>query len=120
MTAKTRRKQPVFRGIPGPPGPAGPAGSRGSRGDAGPRGHTGLAGQRGRTGPAAVTVTVGNSQGTIVALQEQIETIYTELEIQLTRMAQIQAQLDLVRATLRQIAPAGTPRRAAASVAHKG
>ena len=90
------------------------------RGDAGPRGRTGLTGERGRTGPAAVTVTVGNRQGTIVALQEQIETIYTELEIQMTRMSQIQAQLDLVRATLRQIAPSGTPRRAAAGVAHKG
>ena len=128
MTAKARRKKPASRGIPGPPGPAGPAGHQGTRGEAGSRGRsgltgvrgrTGLTGERGRPGPSAVTVTVGNSQGTFVALQEQIETIYSELEIQMRRMAQIQAQLDLVRATLREIAPSGTL-RGAAGVPHKG
>jgi hypothetical protein len=69
-----------------------------------------LTGERGLTGPAAATLPAGDRRRTIVALQEQIESIYTELGIQMTRMAQIQAQLDLVRATLRQIAPTETPR----------
>jgi len=119
MTARPR-KRIASRGIPGPAGPAGPPGGRGSRGEAGPRGHTGLTGERGLTGPAAGTVKGGDRPGTIAALQLRIETIYTELEIQMTRMAQIQAQLDRVRATLRQIAPLETPtRRASLFVARK-
>jgi hypothetical protein len=39
----------------------------------------------------------------LTAVQRQIEDIYGELSVQMRRMAQLQAQVDAVRATLRRV-----------------
>ena len=96
------------RGIPGPPGPSGPVGQTGSTGATGATGATGLTGATGNrgavgeTGPTGAGVSPDRTQ--ILALIEgQIENIYHELEIQPKRMAQIQMQLDEVRAQIRNL-----------------
>ena len=84
MVAK-RRPQKQKRPAGGLRGKAGAAGARGARGPTGP------AGPAGPSGPAGTDHTKA-----ILALQQQVAQIVRELETQLTRIAQIQAQLDHV------------------------
>ena len=79
--AQKQRSSPAS-GLPARPGVAG---ARGARGPAGP------AGPAGPSGPAGLDHTKA-----ILALQQQVGQIVRELETQLTRIAQIQAQLDQV------------------------
>lgn len=89
MAAKPRtQKQPRSsrdRGLRGKTGAAGATVARGARGPIGP---AGPAGPRGPAGP--------DHTKAIIALQHQVAQIVRELQTQLTRIAQIQAQLDHV------------------------
>ena len=100
------------QGAPGRVGKAGPTGvhgtaglqgKTGSQGRTGSKGHTGSKGATGLTGKRGVAGTPGKSQTLTIpsivlsSLHKQIESIYNELEIQMKRMAQVQAELDEVR-----------------------
>ena len=111
--AKSKRPSQGPRGIPGPPGPAGPTGPRGQTGLTGPRGARGRRGQAGHTGrtgergPRGIT---GGAKALPASALKQfnevertIEDIYHELEVQMHRMAQIQQQLDELRAKIKQL-----------------
>jgi hypothetical protein len=86
-------------------GPQGVTGAKGPRGKRGKTGPTGLPGRRGKTG-------VGGKKGTqgltgplyrnraIESLEERFTDVYRQLDIQLQRIAQMQAQLDHISAKL--------------------
>jgi hypothetical protein len=59
-------------------------------GPVGPRGPRGTTGRRGPKGPAGSA----SNHAVVVALSAQMEQVLKELQVQLTRIAQIQAQLD--------------------------
>lgn len=96
------------QGIPGPPGPPGARGARGPRGHKGARG---AKGPRGATGTKDATgkARAGGSgeqldrRKLLRNVNTQIEDIYRQLDIQLKRMAQIQQQLDELRAVLKRL-----------------
>lgn len=87
------------KGIPGPPGPAGPAGERGQPGHVGARGPKGVTGNTG----AARQAEPLDRRNLLRNVNTQIEAIYKELDVQMKRMAQIQQQLDEVRAKIKQL-----------------
>ena len=79
-TKRAVRKRPALRrGRTGPKGPQGPEGQRGERGAQGEAGAPGA-----------------NHTSDIVILKGQVEQLVKELQTQLTRIAQIQAQVDHV------------------------
>jgi collagen triple helix repeat protein len=92
----------------GKPGPRGPQGARGRRGPAGARGPTGTLGRRrpigkpGRTGPPGVQGTQQRNE-VLEIMEKHFDDVYQQLEVQLKRMAQIQAQLDVLEATVRAL-----------------
>ena len=97
------------RGVPGPPGPAGPAGRHGATGQRGATGQTGATGARGDRGP---TGAIGLSEGAITGrsrvkliaeVDHHITRIYHELDVQMKRTAQIQVELDDLRAKVRRL-----------------
>jgi len=114
------------RGVPGPPGPPGPAGEpgapgqRGAMGVTGPRGATGASGRRGATGAREAqgpTDTVGPPAGInagrgqiklIADVDRHITRIYHELDVQMKRTAQIQVELDDLRAKVRRLMGSST------------
>lgn len=81
------------RGLRGPAGRAGPAGPVGPQGRDGPRGKTG------KTGPKGAVA----EPPSLELVNEQIDAIGHELSIQLQRMAQIQYQLDELRANVNRL-----------------
>jgi hypothetical protein len=84
------------RGMPGPPGPAGPMGAAGKTGAKGARGPVGRV--------SAAAASRQNDRLEILALVEgQIDDIYKELDLQMKRMANLQVQIDDVRAKLRKL-----------------
>jgi hypothetical protein len=93
------------RGAKGRQGATGAIGKTGRKGSRGERGLTGAVGKRGAVGPIGRT-----RRGTVVphvaigSLNKQIDKVYGELEIQMKRMAQVQAELDDVRGKLQQLA----------------
>jgi hypothetical protein len=99
------------RWIPGPPGPLGPSGAVGKHGLVGARGKTGASGTNGATGARGATGAIGEAGAArvppkshaLAEVHDQIEHIYHELDVQMKRMAQLQAELDQVRATLRRL-----------------
>jgi hypothetical protein len=88
------------QGLPGPPGPAGPTGARGERGQVGARGATGATGKTGAIGKTAPL----DRRTLLRNVNMQIEDIYKQLDLQLKRMAQIQRQVDDLRASVKQLA----------------
>jgi|SRR5581483_5426447 len=100
MSKKPKRAQ---RDIPGPPGPTGPQGPQGERGKTGDHGATGA---RGRTGAAGtgIAVNVPGRVQLVRLLDEHLEIIYRDLDIQMKRMAQIQAQVDELRKKVKALA----------------
>lgn len=112
-------KRPIGRGIPGPPGPAGPRGEtgatgaigpRGARGERGAQGKRGAKGERGARGQRGLHGAGGQSVSIPAPVLQQlnevertIEDIYQELDIQMKRIAQIQQQLDGLKATVRAL-----------------
>jgi len=108
---------PFVRLDSGPAGPPGPRGKRGAtcnrssrlKGERGPRGATG---ERGAAAPA-------NRKVIVAELTDHIDDIYKQLDIQMRRMAQIQQQVDELRAKLRrpdQVPPISDPRGAKVEV----
>lgn len=94
------------RGIKGAPGRVGRAGrtglhgAAGSPGKTGATGLTGLTGKRGAAGAAGaagVSRTVAAPHLALSSIHKQIENVYRALDIQMKRMAQVQAELDDVR-----------------------
>jgi Collagen triple helix repeat (20 copies) len=104
-------------GIPGPPGPPGPRGPVGKTGARGLIGKRGLRGAKGRVGIKGAVGKAGarGPQGSEPAwrkrileeLYEQVDRIDHELDIQLKRMAQIQQQMDELRAKIKRLAESG-------------
>ena len=92
------------RGIPGPPGPAGKQGLAGVRGKTGAKGAMGATGARGAVGAAgAAGPRMRDGANALAVVHDQIEHIYHELDVQVRRLGQLQAEVDGVRATLRQL-----------------
>ena len=84
------------RGIPGPPGPPGKTGATGKTGARGATGKTGVRGLIGKPDKR----TRKQRKTAIAQVNGHIEKIYKELDIQLKRMAQIQYEVDQLRAKI--------------------
>jgi hypothetical protein len=85
-----------------------PPGKRGLRGLAGPRGHPGRRGARGAIGPegpAGRSERPAQAGDLLEIVERQIDDIHRELDVQLNRIAQIQEQVDDLRATVRRLLP---------------
>jgi collagen triple helix repeat protein len=97
------------RGMPGPPGPTGPQGETGKEGFAGPRGPRGRVGARGLTvvGPAGGVKNLREMIAQLQHVDRSIDHIYRELGSHISRMTQLQLELDSLRATVRQLAARG-------------
>jgi Collagen triple helix repeat (20 copies) len=90
-----------LRGIQGPPGPAGP---RGATGKQGARGDRGVSGETGKTGAEGRSFREPTTRKELLRdLGKTIEDIYRELNVQMTRMAQIQQQVDELRGKLKRL-----------------
>jgi hypothetical protein len=109
-SARGEKGQRGERGIPGPAGPAGPQGETGRKGFHGPRGPRGKAGTRGLVGALGPRGQVKNLGEMIKQLQQvdrSVDHIYQELGVHISRMTQLQRELDSLRATVRQLAAHG-------------
>ncbi len=94
------------RGVPGPPGPAGPQGEIGKEGFHGLPGPRGIQGARGPEGALGLAGKVKNLGGVIEQLQHvdsSIDHIYQELGAHISRMTQLQRELDSLRVTVRRL-----------------
>ena len=78
-------------------GPQGPVGPRGETGVEGPRGERGSRGPAGPVGPRVSRADV------LAMLDDQFEDIHKELSVQLTRMGQIQVQLDRIQTIAKKL-----------------
>ena len=109
-----RRKLSGPIGKRGPEGPAGKPGPKGSAGKRGPKGHRGPEGPRGLLGAIGRRGSIGKPgtrgpKGLIGPAQHNdvldkvmthFDDVYRQLNIQMTRLGQIQAQLDVLAATV--------------------
>ena len=75
---------------------------RGARGTTGPRGKGGATGKAGVTGKESKT-TVRRRTKIAGEIERHFDHIYKELRVQLTRMAQIQAEVEELRAKMRHL-----------------
>jgi hypothetical protein len=86
---------------------------RGPRGAVGPRGRQGVKGEPGATGregpPTNYSAASGKGNDVLEIVERQIDDIHQELDVQMKRIAQLQAQMDELRATVRRVMPAGPP-----------
>lgn len=92
-----RSKTVGRRGPKGAHGQRGERGQRGEQGHRGQRGEQGLPGKRGPAGPPPTRAVI------LAAVEEQFGDIRRQLEIQLTRFGQIQAQLDHIEKLFTQL-----------------
>jgi hypothetical protein len=107
----TQRGSRGERGIPGPPGPpgqigkrglVGPRGKPGAKGSKGKAGAQGAPGTIGAVGPADAEIAVGRKQLKLLAdVDQHITRIDHELDVQMRRMAMIQAEVDNLHAKVR-------------------
>jgi hypothetical protein len=80
-----------------------------ARGRRGAVGRQGVAGQRGAVGPQGVTGAQGppgprlNKLDVLAMVDDQFEDIRKEMALQLSRMAQIQVQLDQIHAMVKTL-----------------
>jgi hypothetical protein len=100
MKSKHSRGARGQRGIPGPPGPAGDTGKTGATGATGAKGMVGDKGARGLTGG---TRDDGSRQKALLSVTEHIDKIYTELEMQVTRLTELQHELNELRSKIRMM-----------------
>ena len=90
------------RGRLGPKAARGPRGPKGARGPTGPIGRRGKIGKAGRVGP--VGVQGPNQRNDILEKMEiHFDDVYRQLDVQMKRMAQIQADLDILSAAVRKL-----------------
>ena len=106
--AKQQKGPRGQRGLPGPPGPRGSAGLAGDQGPVGQSGPAGATGHSGARGPAGAKASARPSSNKgrrrlLIAVERHIENIYGELTTQMQRMEKLQAQVDELRAKLRQV-----------------
>jgi hypothetical protein len=93
------------RGIPGPPGPAGvtgrtgATGATGAKGTRGDKGATGLTASAGKDGKGRI----GSRNEVLSSLLQHIDEVYTELELQVARMTDLQRQVNELRGKIREI-----------------
>jgi hypothetical protein len=90
----------------GPRGPKGEHGARGersTRGEHGARGERGLAGRRGARGERGPAGPAPSRAEILAAVEEQLAEIRRQLDIQLTRFGQLQAQVDHIQTLLKQV-----------------
>lgn len=78
-------------------GPRGPKGEHGARGERGRAGRPGARGLRGPAGPSP------NRAQILAAVEEQLADIRQQLDVQLTRFAQLQAQVDHIHGLLKHL-----------------
>ena len=90
-------------GKTGPSGMKGAAGAQGLKGATGTKGATGSTGARGREGREGRSA-VRTPQLGLTGVYNQIERIYKELNIQMKRMGQLQAELNDVRTKIQLLA----------------
>ena len=81
-------------------GPRGPKGENGERGPAGQRGTKGERGERGPAGP------LPRREDILALVEDQFSEMRKALDIQLTRFAQLQVQLDQIHKLLKQLVKA--------------
>src|SRR6266851_2712030 len=82
------------------PGSRGPRGPRGPAGDRGHSGHRGARGPQGEPGPAGPSV---KGSDVLEIVERQIDDIHRDLDVQMRRIAQIQNQMDELRAMLHRV-----------------
>ena len=102
----SRKGERGERGIPGPagrPGKQGAIGETGVKGAKGATGRRGAQGLTGATGPSARTVDGKTRGGLLSDIDRHIDNIYAELGVQMKRTAQIQVELDDLRAKVRRL-----------------
>jgi hypothetical protein len=85
-----RRGRTGLRGAPGARGKRGPSGLQGRRGKVGA---TGARGKKGATGPAEHSRLIE----IVKSVEERFDDVYRQLDIQLKRIAQLQADFDALR-----------------------
>lgn len=100
MKSKRARGARGERGIPGPAGPAGDTGKTGATGATGAKGKVGDKGERGLTG---ATSHDGGRNEALLSVSQHIDKIYTELEIQVTRLTELQRELNELRSKIRMM-----------------
>ena len=92
------------RGIPGPPGAPGISGVEGAQGREGPRGETGSEGPKGAAGAAGEIRNVAQLAEQLEYVDRSIENIFREMGSHITRMTQLQRELDALRDHVRRLA----------------
>jgi hypothetical protein len=100
MAGNQRADRRTRPGPPGPPGRPGPRGAKGAAGAKGAKGARGAAGARGRSSPTSMPAA---ALAQFSEIELTIEDIYKELDVQMKRMAQLQQQVDELRAKIRSI-----------------
>ena len=100
MRSKRARGARGERGIPGPAGPAGDTGKTGATGATGAKGTAGDKGERGLTGG---TSDDGSRNKALLSVSQHIDKIYSELEIQVTRLTELQRELNELRSKIRMM-----------------
>lgn len=91
------------QGMPGRAGRAGATGVHGATGLKGATGATGLTGRRGAVGATARPRAIVASHLALGGIHKQLENVYKALDIQIKRMAQVQAELDEIREKLNHL-----------------
>src|SRR5260370_1102023 len=81
-------------------GSRGPRGPRGPAGDRGHSGHRGARGPQGEPGPEGSSV---RGSDVLEIVERQIDDIHRDLNVQMRRIAQIQQQMDELRAMVRRM-----------------
>ena len=74
--------------------------ARGAKGPRGERGRTGHRGARGERGPAGLSLSRAEI---LAAVEQQFADIRRQLDVQLTRFGQLQAQLDHTETLLKKL-----------------
>ena len=102
----TKKGARGLQGIPGPPGPSGSQGHVGATGPTGARGATGQKGSRGLTGAAGAKegAVEGKSRVQLLtSIDKHIDNIYRELDVQMKRTEQLQAELRDLRGKVKSL-----------------
>jgi hypothetical protein len=85
-------------------GPRGRRGPKGPRGETGPIGRRGKIGKPGSKGPKGLTGPL-HKDNVLEMVMTHFDDVYQQLNIQMKRMAQIQAQVDQLIATAKKAPP---------------
>ena len=98
-----RRGAPDIPGPAGPPGKVGATGAKGKPGPAGQRGLRNVPGNAGGAGPEGPLLTRSARTKLLDGVEGQIEEMRRELMVHLKGVTRLQAQMDEVRESIRQL-----------------